>query len=78
MARTREGINPLKQNIFSKRKFATEKEIANACNRCSIIIKLVNSQSKKVQIKDKQENVLRKMTVRRRTIYLPKRKRERY
>ena len=78
MARTRGGINPLKQNIFSNRKFATEKEIANACNRCSIIIKLVNSQSKKVQIKDKQENILRKMTIRRRTIYPPKRKRERY
>ena len=78
MARARGGINPLRQNIFNNRRFATAKEIANARNRYSIKIKLVNPQSRRVQVKDWQENVLREMTVRRCTIYPPKRKRKRY
>ena len=81
MVRTREDINPLKRNIFNNQMFATAKEIANACiqrGRYSIKIKLVNPQSKRVRVKDKQGNVLREITVRRRTIYPPKCKRKRY
>ena len=64
--------------IFNNRKFAAAKEIANTCNNYSIKIKLVNVQSRRVQVKDRQGNVPREMTVRRHTIYLPKRKRQRY
>ena len=81
MARTRGGINPLRQNIFNNRSFAAAKEIANASiqrGHYSIKNKLVNLQSKRVQVKGKQENVLREVTVRRHTIYPPKHKRKRY
>ena len=78
MARTRGGINPLRQNIFNNQRFAAAKEIANARNRYSIKIKLVNLQSKRVQVKDRQGSVLREVAVRRHTIYPPKHKRKRY
>ena len=78
MARTRGGINPLRRNIFNNQRFAAAKEIANARNRYSIKIKLVNLQSKRVQVKDRQGRVLREVAVRRRTIYPPKHKRKRY
>ena len=78
MARTKGGINPLRQNIFNNRRFAAAKEIANARSCYSVKIKLINSQSRRVQVKDRQGNVLQEMTVRRRTIYPPKRKRKIY
>ena len=78
MARTRGGINPLRRNIFNNQRFAAAKEIANARNRYSIKIKLVNLQSKRVQVKDRQGSVLREVAVRRRTIYPPKKKKKRY
>ena len=78
MARARGGINPLRQNIFNNRRFATAKEIANARNRYSIKIKLVNPQSRWVPVKDRQGNVFREMTVTRRKTYPPKFKRKRY
>ena len=78
MARTRGGINPLRRNIFNNQRFAAAKEIANARNRYSIKIKLVNLQSKRVQVKDRQGSVLREVAVRRHTIYPPKHKRKRY
>ena len=62
MPRTRGGINPLRRNIFNNQIFAAAKEFANAHNRYSIKIKLVNPQSKKVQVKIRQGNVLREMT----------------
>ena len=64
MARTRGGINSLRRNIFNNRRFAAAKEITNARNRYSIRIKLISPQSKRVQVKDRQGNVLREMTVR--------------
>ena len=63
MARARGGINPLRRNILNSQRFAAAKEIANACNRYSIKIKLVSPQSRSVQVKDRQRNVLREMTV---------------
>ena len=77
MARTRGGINPLKRNIF-KKKFAAAKEIVNTNNRYSIKIKLVNPQSRKAQVKNRQGNIPREMTVTRRTSYPLKHKRQRY
>ena len=76
MARTKGDINLLMRNIFNNRRFPAAKKIANARNRYSIKIKLVNPQSRRVPIKDRQGNVLREMTVRRRTIYPPKHKRK--
>ena len=78
MARTRRGLNPRRQNIFNNRRFAAAKKIPNARNRYSMKIKLVNSQSRRVQVKDRQGNVLQEITVRRHTIYPPKRNMKMY
>ena len=57
--------------------FAAAKEITNVRNRYSIKLKLINPQSRRVQVKDRQGIALGEMTVRTRTIYPPKRKRQR-
>ena len=57
--------------------FAAAKEITNVCNRYSVKLKLINPQSRRVQVKDRQGIALGEMTVRTRTIYPPKRKRQR-
>ena len=81
MPRTRGGINPLRGNIFNNWRFAAAK------GNCKFLrskrslfnkIKLVNPRSKRVHVKDKQGNVLREMTVKRRTIYPPKRRKKIY
>ena len=57
--------------------FAAAKEITNVRNRYSVKLKLINPQSRRVQVKDRQGIALGEMTVRTPTIYPPKRKRQR-
>ena len=77
MTRTSGGISPLRQNILNNQGFDTAKEM----QIIAIIIQLrlnLLILSQEVQVKHRQGNVLGEMTVGRREIYPPKRKRQKY
>ena len=69
MARTRIRGPPKPINNFENRRFATAKDIANACRRDSgFRIKFVLPQGKNIDVKV-HGNVERQMRVRRRSIF---------
>ena len=78
MGRTRLVGLPRRVNNFENRRFAAEKEIAKGRRRDNIFkIKFLLPQGKNIDIKVRG-NVVRKMRVRRRSVFPPLRRNRQY